>query len=116
MKQVILLPYPPKELSPNKRLHWAKLARAKKAYKHLCMSECMAQGIKKMKGPLKVTLEFTYPDRASLRDDDNAAGSFKVGRDGIAEWIGVDDSQWETSPSIVAGSKGGVRVTLGEVG
>ena len=29
----LTLPWPPKELSPNARQHWTKLAKAKKAYR-----------------------------------------------------------------------------------
>ena len=32
----LTLPWPPKELSPNARQHWSKLAKAKKAYRDAC--------------------------------------------------------------------------------
>ena len=34
----IVLGWPPSDLSPNKRLHWAKLATAKKQYRKDCYS------------------------------------------------------------------------------
>ena len=34
----IVLGWPPSDLSPNARLHWAKLARAKKHYRQSCLS------------------------------------------------------------------------------
>lgn len=38
----VILPWPPKELSPNFRGHWAKLARAKKAYRLACAWQAKA--------------------------------------------------------------------------
>ena len=32
----VVLGWPPSDLSPNKRLHWAKLATAKKQYRQTC--------------------------------------------------------------------------------
>ncbi len=32
----LTLPWPPKELSPNARQHWSKLAKTKKAYRDAC--------------------------------------------------------------------------------
>lgn len=115
MIQSVAVPYPPSILSPNARAHWRPLAAAKKKYKHLCMSECMAAGLRKMTGPLKVTVEMSYPDKRA-RDDDNAFGSFKSGRDGIAEYIRVDDALWKTKYSIINGKPGTVVVTLEEAG
>ena len=40
----LILPWPPKELSPNFRAHWAKLARAKKAYRAACAWTAKEQG------------------------------------------------------------------------
>ena len=34
----VVLGWPPSDLSPNARLHWAKLARAKKHYRQACLS------------------------------------------------------------------------------
>ena len=39
----IVLGWPPSDLSPNKRLHWAKLAAAKKQYRKNCMSASREQ-------------------------------------------------------------------------
>ena len=33
-----VLGWPPSDLSPNKRLHWAKVALAKKHYRQACLS------------------------------------------------------------------------------
>ena len=45
----IVLGWPPSDLSPNKRLHWAKLAAAKKQYRKDCCSVSKEQ-LKKYRG------------------------------------------------------------------
>ena len=44
----VVLGWPPSDLSPNKRLHWAKLAAAKKQYRQKCSSVAKEQ-LKKFK-------------------------------------------------------------------
>ena len=39
----VKFPFPPKELSPNSRLHWAKRAKAVKSYRQECMYELAAK-------------------------------------------------------------------------
>lgn len=90
----ILLPWPPSSLSSNARSRtWHKAAAAKKAYRKLCGLWAMAAGVRKMDGPLAVTVTFNPPDKRR-RDDDNMIASFKAGRDGIADVCGVDDADW----------------------
>ena len=48
----IVLGWPPSDLSPNKRLHWAKLAAAKKQYRKDCCSVSKEQ-LKKYRGVYK---------------------------------------------------------------
>ena len=36
MKNTVILPWPPKELSPNAALHWAKKSKVKKVYRQTC--------------------------------------------------------------------------------
>jgi len=57
-------------------------------------------------GPLSLVIEFAPPDRRS-RDDDNLIASFKSGRDGIAEALGIDDARFHTKHSFSAPIKGG---------
>jgi crossover junction endodeoxyribonuclease RusA len=90
----ITLPWPPKELSPNARTHWAKLAKTKKAYRSLCAWHAKAQGAKKIEAEA-LNLEITfYPPSRRAFDLDNALASCKSGLDGLADVLGVDDSQW----------------------
>lgn len=91
---ILTLPWPPKVLSPNDRPHWAKLARAKKAYRHACAWTAKSQGATQVDAErLQVHLTFVPPDRRS-RDDQNLIAAMKSGLDGIADVIGVDDSKW----------------------
>lgn len=88
----LILPFPPKELSPNKRLYWAKVSSVKKAYRADCYWLAKAATHQKFdpNSKLHITLTFYPPDRRH-RDDDNMEAAFKAGRDGVAEALGVND-------------------------
>lgn len=92
---MIYLPFPPKSLSPNARLHWSAIAREKKAFRLECFFEARRQGITKLKEAkaLTVALEFFPPDRRA-RDWDNMLAAMKSGLDGLADALGVDDRNW----------------------
>lgn len=99
----ITLPWPPKALSPNARVHWSVLAKTKKQYRADCFMQARIQGAKAMQGPLKVEITFVPPDRRG-RDMDNMLASCKAGLDGLADAIKVDDRHWklslETAPEV----------------
>lgn len=106
----IELPWPPKELSPNARLHWRKLAKAKKAYRAECGYLAVAQGVGRMEaGKLHLSLTFYAPTRRAY-DLDNALARMKSGLDGLADVLGVDDKHW--SLSIQRGDTTGGRVLV----
>ena len=93
----VILPWPPKELSPNARQHWAKLARAKKAYRLACAWQAKAQGAGRIEADkLHLSLTF-YPPTRRAYDLDNALARMKAGLDGLADVLGVDDSRWSLS-------------------
>ena len=90
----ITLPWPPKELNPNARQHWTKLARAKKAYRAACAWQAKAQGARRMDVDcLHMTITFFLPDRRH-RDMDNMLASIKAGLDGLADVLCVNDRTW----------------------
>ena len=89
----LTLPWPPRALNPNERLHHMALARAKKAYRRDCYYQALEQGAKAMNGPVDVQITFFPPD-ARKRDDDNKVSAFKAGRDGVADAIKVNDNNW----------------------
>lgn len=93
----IQLPWPPKELSPNARLHWSKLAKAKKAYRETCAWHAKAQGVVALEAcKPHISLTFFAPTKRAY-DLDNALARMKAGLDGLADVLGVDDKHWSLS-------------------
>lgn len=102
----LVLPWPGRELSPNTRIHWAKLARAKKRYRLDCAVLARSQGLQKLAIPddlqklegisLHVALTFCPPTRQAY-DLDNALARMKAGLDGLADVLGLDDRHWRFS-------------------
>lgn len=107
------LPFPPAELSPNKRLHWAKKAALVKAYRHqaslstVCAQDIMDRGIRwPYDGEIPISVTFFPPDNRR-RDRDNMLASFKAGFDGIADALGVDDNRFIPTHRVGEVVKGG---------
>lgn len=113
----LMLPWPPKVLSPNARVHWATKSRAAKVYRNACYLLCRAASLPVPAGRALLSLEFIPPDRRR-RDDDNCIAAFKSGRDGVAQALGIDDSRFVTQLQISAETiKGGaVRVRIYDYG
>ena len=111
--QQILLPWPAKALSPNARGHWSQKSRAAKAYRMQCFLFAKKAGLVAPAGRILLQLEF-LPPNARRRDDDNLLASFKAGRDGLADALGIDDSLFVSQVQIgeVRRPGGAVRVTL----
>lgn len=114
----VTLPWPPKELSPNARLHWAKVMKFKKAYREACYYLTLAEIDRTKKfgdGPLLVDLEFRKPSRRAM-DWDNLIARMKAGLDGVSDALKINDRQFRLSMR-VADEIGGfvkVRITQGE--
>lgn len=95
------LPWPPKELSPNKKhAHWAQLHRARKKYKEDCgwailenTDSGMLTIIAKRDRELDLVVTFHPPDRRR-HDRDNLIGRFKPGQDALALAALLDDSKF----------------------
>ena len=88
----ISLPWPPSELSPNgPHGHWAKRAKAKKAYRNACFITTREQRQNCPPGKsFDVLLTFVPPDRRRY-DRDNLVARMKSGLDGLAQaWL-IDD-------------------------
>ena len=95
----IVLGWPPSQLSPNARLHWAKLARHKKNYRQGCHSVAKEQ-LKKyaiQSLPERMVLEMTFvpPDKRNY-DRDNLTARMKAGIDGLADALRIDDKRFTT--------------------
>lgn len=115
MTQLTLtLPWPPKSLSPNARIHWAVLAKAKKSYRHACATVARHQGAKTMTADaLHLTLTFHAPSRREY-DLDNALARMKSGLDGLADVLGVDDKKWSLTIKKADQVGGFVRVEVSQ--
>ncbi len=94
---LVVLPWPPADLSPNSRLHWAAKARAVREYRRACWAQAIEQGARRIEAErLHVALTFVPPDRRRY-DLDNLLARMKAGLDGLAAVLGVDDSRWSLS-------------------
>jgi hypothetical protein len=90
--KTITLPLPSRNLSPNSRVHWSKLAEHKKSARRLAALEMWNQI-----GSCPFwayRLDFYWPTKRR-RDKDNAAAMCKAYLDGVADCTGQDDSEWD---------------------
>ena len=109
---MLTLPWPPKELSPNKRLHWARTAAIRARYREACFFLTKEARLRvDWEGPIHLWLDFYPPDRRH-RDDDNMISSFKAGRDGLAEALGINDRRFQIHPRVIDQVGGMVKVRL----
>lgn len=112
MTSTVIFPWPPKELSPNARLHWRVLALAKKAYRAECARQALVQGLQPIKAErVHVSLLFVPPNRRAF-DLDGLLSRMKSGLDGLADVLQVDDSQWSLSIAKTDEIGGMVRVSI----
>lgn len=108
----VTLPWPPKELSPNARTHWAVLARTKKAYRYACGMQAKAQGVKPARTD-RLNVHFTfYPPSKRRIDMDNCIARMKSGIDGLADVLQVDDSRWTMSFEMAEAIGGMVKIRI----
>lgn len=112
----ITLPWPPRELSPNARLHWAIKRQVTKAWRKLAAYQTLAAGVRKgdpdIPANIKAVFVFHPPDRRR-RDLDNMLASCKPIIDGIADTLGRDDSNWQIAMRKDEPVKGGaVRIEI----
>lgn len=103
MTDEILLPWPPRELHPNGRAHWA--VKARHAKKQRADAEFLALQAHYDRidwgrsGRLCVWITGYAKDRRR-RDVDGMLSSIKWALDGIAGVMGVDDSRFVPRPFI----------------
>ena len=109
----VVLPWPSPALSPNARTHWRRRAEAVRRYRAACGWAATAAGLRKIEADrLAVTVTFCPPD-SRRRDTDNMLAAIKSGLDGLADVLGVDDSNWSLTLRRAASTPGGaVHVTI----
>ena len=98
----VVLPLPPKELSPNARVHWAKKARATRIYRGKAWAGALVR-LDRIEPPRwrHATMQSTFywPDKRR-RDRDNAEACMKHARDGFVDaGVLVDDDELVVLPT-----------------
>lgn len=99
----ILLPWPPRALSPNARVHWAVKHKASKRQRRDAELLARRAGYDRIDWPEtgRLCVWVTgYPMDRRRRDADNMLASIKHALDGIAEVMGVDDSRFVPKPYV----------------
>lgn len=118
MKSVrLVLPFPPRDLSPNVRVHWAVKAASARNYRGLCKVEALNAANRrsiKLQPPVRARVLFVCGSR--LWDQDNCTAAFKAGWDGIVESGLIPDDNPEVlqvvETLVQKGTKREVRVLL----
>lgn len=109
------LPWPPADLNPNKRLHWADRRRATQQYRTDCFFVVKARGgwLRRTKVPMPLptpvsaTVTFWMPDRRR-RDLDNLLAAMKPAWDGLVDaGLLADDSADQLSITLKPPQYGG---------
>lgn len=90
--KIITLPIPAAKLSANSRCHWSVKAKLTKRHRQIGNRAAWLQHPKKFVAK-SYKLVFYWPDRRR-RDKRNASERCKAYEDGIADWLGQDDSEW----------------------
>jgi hypothetical protein len=72
----------------NAREHWQPKARRARAHRAVARALLQRHARPVHGGPITIGLERIAPRKL---DDDNLAGGFKAVRDGVADWLGIDD-------------------------
>jgi crossover junction endodeoxyribonuclease RusA len=114
----VSIPWPPRELSPNAREDRRAIAGIRKRYRQTAWALVLSgkgkiAAWKQPESGLHLSIVFCPPDKRK-RDLDNMLASIKSVLDGIADALGVDDSEWSLTISKGAPVLGGsVEITIG---
>ena len=76
------------ESEANGREHWRPKSARVKRHRITAWAELRKVERPAFLGPVQITLTRIAPHTL---DDDNLAAGFKATRDGVADWLGVDD-------------------------
>lgn len=103
----VVLPWPSPALSPNARTHWRRRAEAVRRYRATCGWAAKAAGLRRIEADRLAATIIFQPPTAGRRDTDNMLASIKSGLDGLADVLGVDDSNWSLTLRREAPVRGG---------
>lgn len=92
---------PPKELSPNARVHHMHRHRVGQDFKRLAYyaayDALLHAPYRVNNAPINVAYTVYWEKGRRMYDDDNLVASLKAARDGIAQALGVDDKRFVSS-------------------
>jgi crossover junction endodeoxyribonuclease RusA len=109
----LVLPWPPRPLSPNAREHWAVVGGAKKRYRLACfMLARQMDWAFPEEGPIHLDIEFVPPNKRA-HDLDNCLAAIKAGLDGVADAWGVNDQRFTLAIHKADRVGGMVKITRG---
>ncbi len=112
---VLILPWPTKDLSPNGRVHWSRKARATKHARQTAVMLAYEAGWRALQLPPAMQHlwgSFHQALGKALPDDDNMLGRFKAYRDGIAQVLGIDDNRFISHPLASSERRPGGQVVV----
>lgn len=93
----LIVPVPPRELSPNTRCHWRAQSPKKKAYKLICLAAAQESDNLPASPFPTATIRYEGHFKAKAWDDDNLIGAMKYARDSFARaGIVADDKHFKT--------------------
>ena len=110
----VILPWPVKDLNPNSRLHWSKVAKAKQNYRKVCWALALNAKIKVSKtgdAPIHLRVTFFPPDKRG-RDLDNMFAMMKSAFDGIADALKVNDKRFVFTIIVSHETNNAVKIEL----
>jgi crossover junction endodeoxyribonuclease RusA len=89
------LPFPPKELNPNKRHDRRAIAGIRAMYRDTCfyLTKQACKSWTPIEGPVALRVTFVQPDERH-RDVDNMLSASKSAIDGFAQALGMNDRQF----------------------
>lgn len=110
----VILPWPPRELHPNARVHFHARAKAARAYREQCYWIAKADGERVRQDTASIRIHLTfYPPDKRRRDLDGMLSNVKHGLDAIADAWEVNDYRFELLLTRAESRKGGeINVTL----
>lgn len=109
---MIVLPWPPKELNPNSRVHHHVLAKYKKQYKEVCWALTKESKVLPPDTPkIHLNILFVPPNR-QRRDLDNCLAAMKAGIDGLASAWGIDDNRFKYTIDMAQEIGGMVKIEI----
>lgn len=116
---IINLAFPDARLNPNrsKGAHWAATSALRKSARAdaYCLTKQACQGVTFPMGmEVPLLIVFVQPDRRH-RDRDNLLAAAKPMLDGVADALGINDSQFEpvTVSREYGGKPGAMRIEIG---